>query len=82
MHIREIKIWLVAATVPLFCYFCQAAQTGSETYHRDLVAYLQDNDSQGVMTELARRLGTPGDGEDQLRRMKLTFYYLLHPGKL
>jgi len=81
MWIQELKIWLVPAVVTGFCYFCQAAQTQSETYHGDLVAYLKHDEPAQLMNQRAQKLRIGQGGNDRLGMCNLTVYYLLHPGK-
>jgi hypothetical protein len=79
--IHELKIWLVAAVVPGFCYFCQAAQTQSESYHGDLVAYMRNDGSPELMNQNAQRLRIGNGTDDPLGTCDLTVYYFLHPGR-
>jgi hypothetical protein len=81
MWIHELKIWLVPILVTGFCYFCQAAQTQSESYHGDLVAYLKNDASPQLMNQRAQRLGVGNGGKYPLGTCNLTVYYLLHPGR-
>ena len=81
MWIHELKIWLVPLFVIGFCYFCQAAQTQSETYHGDLVAYMKNDASLRSMNQTAQRLGIGNCTDDPVGTCNLTVYYLIHPGK-
>jgi hypothetical protein len=81
MWIHELKIWLMPVVVTGFCYFCQAAQTQSESYHGDLVAYLKCDAPAQLMHQRAEKLRIGDGNNDPLGTCNLTVYYLLHPGK-
>ncbi len=81
MWIQELKIWLVPAVVTGFCYFCQAAQTQSETYHGDLVAYMKNAAPPQLMNQTAQKLKIGRGANDPLEACNLTVYYFIHPGK-
>ena len=81
MWIHELKIWLIPAVVTGFCYFCQAAQTQSESYHGDLVAYMKCDAPAQLMHQRAEKLRIGAATTIRWKTCNLTVYYFLHPGK-